>query len=243
MHAILARPSDDAAFAPEPMTAEDCTALGRADHGQLDGALGLLRDAGRCRCTRAMLIERRDRAIDRGDPCGDAQGAGDGRTRIHGDLHLGQMLVTGSDVMMIDFEGEPARPLAERRGKDLALRDVAGVLRSFDYASAVARRSAAGRRRYRGGADQRALRRVPRSHAAALFLSGYSGRPTMRTIDPLLDVFLLEKAAYEVAYEAANRPDWIGVPVSGLARAAGRLLNRESGMMPYDDNLSALTAR
>jgi len=65
-----------------------------------------------------------------------------------------------------------------------------------------------------------------RDRAAALFLSGYSGANDP-SIDPLLDVFLLEKAAYEVAYEAANRPDWIGVPVSGLARAAGRLLNRE----------------
>jgi len=222
MHAILARPSGDPAFAPEPMSAEDCTALAERVAKQLDGALGLLRDMDDGDAH--MLIERRD-AIVAAIHAVTPKAEGMARTRIHGDLHLGQMLVTGSDVMLIDFEGEPARPLAERRGKDLPLRDVAGVLRSFDYASAVARRALP------AGADTEEARTSERyaefrDRAAALFLSGYSGTND-RTIDPLLDVFLLEKAAYEVAYEAANRPDWIGVPVSGLARAAGRLLNRE----------------
>ncbi len=222
MHAILARPTDDPAFAPEPMSAEDCAALADRVAHQLDGALALLRDMDDDDVR--SLIGRRD-AIVAAIHAVTPKAQGMARTRIHGDLHLGQMLVTGSDVMLIDFEGEPARPLVERRAKDLPLRDVAGVLRSFDYASAVARRAlpaAADTEEARTGERYAAFR----DRAAALFLSGYSGSNDP-TIDPLLDIFLLEKASYEVAYEAANRPDWIGVPVSGLARAAGRLLNRE----------------
>jgi maltose alpha-D-glucosyltransferase/alpha-amylase len=157
-----------------------------------------------------------------------ARGAeGHARTRIHGDLHLGQMLVTGSDVMLIDFEGEPAKPLAERRAKDLPVRDVAGILRSFDYATAVARNALPA-----GGESEetRIGERYAefRDRAAKTFLSGYYGSEDTAASDPLLDLFLLEKAAYEVAYEAANRPDWIIVPIAGLARASARLTGQES---------------
>jgi maltose alpha-D-glucosyltransferase/alpha-amylase len=133
------------------------------------------------------------------------------------------VLVTGNDVMIIDFEGEPTRPMAERRTKDLQARDVAGLVRSFDYAAAMAERT-----RPAGGEtwEARASEGVAmfRSRALESFLSGYFGEAEP---DPLLDLFVLEKAAYEVSYEAANRPDWIGVPAAGLARTARVLLSGE----------------
>lgn len=208
MHQLLARPSADSAFAPRPMTPADAEALASRIGGQFDKAIRLLpadgEEAAFLRDHQAAIGER-IRTVARG-------AAGRTQTRIHGDLHLGQVLVTGGDVMIIDFEGEPAKPLAERRAKDLPLRDVAGVLRSFDYAAAVAER--AGTVPPDGGA-------AFREGATRAFLRGYGGAAGAA---PLLDLFLLEKAAYEVAYEAANRPDWIGVPVAGLAAAARRLM-------------------
>ena len=229
MHAVLARPSDDAAFAPEAMTLEDADKLGGRIKGQVDTAIGRLRgatlDEDDARDA-AYLIEHRDALIDR---IGMAvRGAvGHNRTRVHGDLHLGQVLVAGSDVMFIDFEGEPTRSLDERRAKDLALRDVAGMVRSFDYAAAVAERSRpANAETHEARADRNA--ETFRAGAVEAFLNGY------RDIggeggggDPLLDLFVIEKAAYEVAYEAANRPDWIGVPTAGLARAVAHLIDKD----------------
>ncbi|MGI4731657.1 MAG: maltose alpha-D-glucosyltransferase [Janthinobacterium lividum] len=226
MHAVLARPSDDPAFAPEALDASAATGLGERVGAQLDRALAsvpqetiagtVLEDAAGVR-ERIMAVAR--------------SAEGNVRTRIHGDLHLGQLLVAGSDVMFIDFEGEPAKSIEERRGKDLALRDVAGILRSFDYAEAVAARSRP------AGAETQAMRAGERSArfrelAAAAFLAGYRGEDEPSEgdgapRDPLLLVFLLEKAAYEIAYEAANRPDWIAVPIAGLIRVATRLMTEE----------------
>lgn len=215
MHAVLAQPTDDPAFAPEPLDEAGARALAERVTAQLGKALQLLEDEELSRRADAIRakIEKIATAA-RGKP----------RTRIHGDLHLGQVLVTGSEVMFIDFEGEPTRPLEERRAKDLPLRDVAGVLRSFDYAGAVAERS-------RPPADDEALARADkglaifRSRAAESFLTGYFGEEGAP--DPVLDLYLLEKAAYEVAYEAANRPDWLAVPAAGLTRIADRLLETD----------------
>jgi maltose alpha-D-glucosyltransferase/alpha-amylase len=225
MHTVLAGPTDDPAFAPERMTLADADALSGRIEGQLDKALGLLSRArledDETQAHAAWLQQNRQRVMGRIRSV--ARSAEDReRTRIHGDLHLGQVLVTGSDVMIIDFEGEPARPLAERRAKDLPLRDVAGVLRSFDYAAAVGERN-------RPAASETEQDRTRERYAAlrdsavSAFLRGYRGEESAGG-DPLLDLFLLEKAAYEVAYEAANRPDWIDVPVAGLVRAARELL-------------------
>ena len=226
MHAVLARPTDEAAFAPETMTLEHADKLGGRIKGEVDKALGRLRGAdleNRAAEHAAYLIDNRDMLIDRISEVARLAEGRD-RTRIHGDLHLGQVLVTGSDVMIIDFEGEPTRPLAERRAKDLPARDVAGILRSFDYAAAVAERSRP------AGADTWETRAAEgaamfRSRAAESFLKGYCGEEAP---DPLLALFTLEKAAYEVSYEAANRPDWIGVPAAGLARAAKDLISGDN---------------
>ena len=225
MHAVLARDSDDPAFAPEPMSAAAAATLGERVRREFETALGRLGGAkltGKAKAEAAWLRSAHDavaQAIETAARLAD----GRLRTRIHGDLHLGQVLIAGDDVMFIDFEGEPARPLAARRAKDLPLRDVAGMMRSFDYAAAVAERSRpAGAETWEAQAIERSAEF--RARAVEALLRGYSGEAG----DPLLTLFVLEKAAYEVSYEAANRPDWIDVPVCGLARAARDLLGGEA---------------
>jgi maltose alpha-D-glucosyltransferase / alpha-amylase len=156
-------------------------------------------------------------------------------TRIHGDLHLGQALVSHGDVYFIDFEGEPARPLEERREKTSPLRDVAGMLRSFDYAAASALVA--------GGAGQsdvaRSRKRVVLERFLQVsehgFLSAYAKASealprgaTAQGTTALLNLFLLQKVAYEIAYEAAHRPAWLGVPLRGLAAISGRLIEAQA---------------
>jgi maltose alpha-D-glucosyltransferase/alpha-amylase len=145
------------------------------------------------------------------------------KTRYHGDLHLGQVLLTGQDFLIVDFEGEPARPLVERRAKHSPLRDVAGMLRSLDYAAALA---------VANNRDQPAEKRIGvekavrawQEEAGAAFLSGYRQASTdlpslpkdAQTWQQLLELFLIEKALYELRYEINMRPDWVGVPLHGL---------------------------
>jgi maltose alpha-D-glucosyltransferase/alpha-amylase len=154
------------------------------------------------------------------------------RIRHHGDYHLGQVLYTGKDFSIIDFEGEPARPLGERRLKRSALRDVAGMLRSFQYVSYAAL--------YGQVAGV-----VPRPETSALleqwasfwygwtassFLRGYFKTADNATFLPsnfeelrlLLDVYLMDKALYELGYELNNRPDWVRIPLAGILRLLGR---------------------
>ena len=221
MHAVLARPSDDAAFAPEPMSGADADALGVRIVAQFEAALRQLEGLDD---EDAHFIVEHATAIASHLRTAAASAEGEARTRIHGDLHLGQMLVTGSDVMLIDFEGEPVKPLDERRAKDLAVRDVAGVLRSFDYATAVAAQARpAGAETEEVRTDERYARF--RQRAADAFLAGYTGENAPE-VSGLLTLYLAEKAAYEVCYEAANRPDWIAVPTVGLARIVRRMLGQ-----------------
>jgi maltose alpha-D-glucosyltransferase/alpha-amylase len=142
------------------------------------------------------------------------------------------VLVASGDTHIIDFEGEPATSITERRTKKSPLRDVAGLLRSIDYAGATlidrkgvgaAPVDEAQRDQLISQFRQRAFRAFLRAYwEAAHTRSG----PATRA---LLDLFLIEKAAYEIAYEATNRPTWIGVPVAGLARLATRILDKETG--------------
>jgi maltose alpha-D-glucosyltransferase/alpha-amylase len=147
------------------------------------------------------------------------------RTRIHGDYHLGQVLYTGKDFVVIDFEGEPGRPLSERRLKRSPLRDVAGMLRSFDYAAAQGLESA---RAVAVGAGERDVlepwARFWQRWVSVAFLRGYfeaagSARFLPRELGErrtLLDVLVLEKAVYELEYELNNRPHWVGIPARGI---------------------------
>jgi maltose alpha-D-glucosyltransferase/alpha-amylase len=145
------------------------------------------------------------------------------KIRIHGDYHLGQVLWTGKDFVIIDFEGEPARSLSERRLKRSALRDIAGMIRSFHYAAhgAFLLRSP-----FRPE-DVEILRpwaEVWSWYAGGMFLQSYLETvgeapfiPAERAdFDLLLEILLLEKCVYELGYELDNRPDWVGIPLAGL---------------------------
>jgi maltose alpha-D-glucosyltransferase/alpha-amylase len=148
-------------------------------------------------------------------------GLGATMTRIHGDLHLGQVLVANGDVFIIDFEGEPAKPVAQRRAKNHRLRDVAGMLRSFDYAAAVMKRKSLASQAHVGDASRDAFLQTFVERATQCFLAGYHEAFPSQDAERdqnLLRLFLIEKAAYEVAYEAANRPGWIDVPLHGLTQ-------------------------
>ncbi len=142
-----------------------------------------------------------------------------------------QVLVAQGDAFLIDFEGEPARELAERRQKSSPLRDVAGLLRSFSYASAAAQSTTEAAPQQTAD-RKRALFERFRAHAAETFLAEYRAvtahapQPLVAPANEqaLLDLFLIEKAAYEIRYEAANRPAWLGLPVRGLAALTARLL-------------------
>ena len=134
------------------------------------------------------------------------------RIRIHGDLHLGQILAAGDDVVFIDFEGEPARPMVERAVKRSGLVDVAGLMRSFDYAARNAGRDLG----WASAANQRLLE---------TYLANIHSPLIPRDPDEvrlLLDLYLLEKALYEIRYELAHRPDWLEIPL----RAAEQLVAR-----------------
>ena len=216
-----ARP-DEPDFAPEPATASDVAAWARATEEQIRAAVALLErqlDAGRLAKAYAddarSVITRREEFISRvRELAKTIRGDAGLRIRHHGDYHLGQVLRTASgEFMIIDFEGEPSKPLVERRRKHSALRDVAGMLRSFAYAGAMI--EGRGQRAGASGEWER--------HARAAFLAGYleGPRPAFLPSDPsnverLIALFETEKVFYELAYELNNRPDWVWIPMGAL---------------------------
>jgi maltokinase len=145
--------------------------------------------------------------------------------RIHGDLHLGQLLRTSLGWKFVDFEGEPAKSLDERRLPDSGWRDVAGMIRSFDYAASTVARDL-------GGSDEAAAETGHRAnawtaHSTAAFLAGYTeqrGEPMTDFESRLLRAYIADKAVYEVIYEIRNRPGWISIPLGALAGIAGEPL-------------------
>ena len=231
MHQILARPTDDPAFAPVRATAQDATRWCERAHGLLEAAFEALavrsdwqreEDAARA----ADVLRHRKDLLSIIRRLAHA-GEGSLMTRIHGDFHLGQVLVASGEAYIIDFEGEPARPLAERRGKASPLRDAAGLLRSFDYAAAAMVEGDSVSTAY--VPEERRKEFIARFHIGVIraFMSAYGAAVGGRR-DPanraLLDLFLIEKAAYEIGYEAANRPTWLRVPLAGLCRLMRRVL-------------------
>jgi len=232
LHVALSNESEDAAFAPEPMTDFYRQSLYHTLLGATDRALQLLRqrlkemprglqaDAKRVLDLDGEIRKRfrqiRDRKITAM------------RIRCHGDYHLGQVLYTGKDFVIIDFEGEPARPLSERKLKRSALRDVAGMLRSFRYATRVAlvEQAATGliHSRPEAIAGLEVWGRFWTVWVSAVFLKAYLAVAVETPLIPrnrgelqvLLDAFLLEKALYELAYELNNRPDWVRIPIQGI---------------------------
>jgi trehalose synthase-fused probable maltokinase len=229
MHRAFATASTDPDFAPEPVRDKDLQAWTAAAHAMatraLDGlAAGQERLEPPARALHELLQQQRALLSERLDDLLSASGWRFSKTRHHGDYHLGQVLVADGDAVIVDFEGEPMRPLAERRAKHAAPRDAAGLLRSLSYAAAAAIRGLpddlpAGRR------DQ-ARRRLEHweRDASRRFLDAYlkaaQGMPgcppdrdgTLR----LIRFFMLEKALYEIAYELSNRPSWVDIPLRGV---------------------------
>ncbi len=238
LHAALAAPSDNPAFAP--LRVDQATANEWRDSvlSQLSTALDIIAQAyegldpaGAALADR--VLSRRDRIMPAIGKLADAA-VGTLMTRIHGDFHLGQILVSEDDAYIIDFEGEPTRDLEERRAKTSPLRDVAGFLRSLSYAAATADSDeqvlvdSAGDTR-RAMIDQfsaEAEVRFLEEYYAASAISPQLDMP-LEQRSRVLDLFLIGKAAYEIAYEAGNRPKWLPIPLRGLAMIVDRLLEND----------------
>jgi maltose alpha-D-glucosyltransferase/alpha-amylase len=227
MHLALSS-VEDRAFVPEPFGPEDLERLVAEWRDHAMRALDRLKEnlshlpddaveqAGWALGRRRQLLERFT-AIERSTA---RYGA---RIRIHGDYHLGQVLRVKNDYVVLDFEGEPARSLAERRAKHSALKDVAGMLRSFSYAAGAGLRAYTARRPHDPARLEWWARLWERS-AAAAFLRSYSEGVAGVTFMPsdavafqaMLEAYLLDKALYELMYELDNRPAWVGIPLRGI---------------------------
>jgi len=234
MHRALAEfGGADPAFAPEPITRDDLAEWRRELREAAEDMLGRLRNG------RAGLPETAgeiaDRVLEAEGALQDAirELAPDGiaavKCRQHGDFHLGQVLAVQNDFYIIDFEGEASRPMAQRRRKNSPLRDVAGMIRSFDYAAGTAVRQIA---ETRPAAPPRAaaLAEAWRQRAVAGFHAAYRRATRGSPVYPanklqgkaLVDFFTLEKAMYEVNYELANRPGWVSIPLNGILRVLAK---------------------
>jgi maltose alpha-D-glucosyltransferase / alpha-amylase len=243
LHLTLAQPSDDEAFAPYPASATDTQQWAQAAQAQIRRALDALAavttDPEHYSATEMELVTqlsaRRTQLLDTVVKLAHA-GEGSLCMRIHGDLHLGQILIAQGDAFFVDFEGEPEKPLAQRRTRTSPLRDVAGMLRSFEYVTAMAADSGPGDLTEAASAHRATLlaRFLPRVQQAFLDAYRKAAAPIPHhfakraNAQALLTLFTLEKAAYEVCYESANRPAWLGVPLRGLAALAQRLLKQGS---------------
>lgn len=225
LHLALSQRTGDGAFDPVPMTEADVLAWRERARAEAASTLELLgeRLAQLPTATQEeakMLLARALDVSERILACG-SQGSQAVKTRFHGDYHLGQILVSRNDFIIIDFEGEPARSFEERRALGSPLRDVAGMVRSFSYARWTALR------RIAQSADELAklepLARVWEAETRHAFLKTYTGRMALDgTAQPLdssnglFALFELEKAMYELRYELNNRTDWVPVPLQGI---------------------------
>lgn len=232
MHVALASDDRDPAFIPEPYTPFEQRSIFQSFRNLADRNLGALRRSlgtldAETRELAEEVLAHEPAILERFGYMKrvtiDTQ-----RTRIHGDFHLGQVIFTGTDFRIIDFEGEPARSLGERRIKRSPLRDVAGMLRSFQYAAEFHLRRFAIR-----PADRERLEPCLMTWAqwmAHEFTNAYLQRMEGQGILPksedkteaLLDLFVLEKAIYEVGYELRSRPDWVAIPLRGILQILGK---------------------
>jgi maltose alpha-D-glucosyltransferase/alpha-amylase len=226
LHLALASVRDDPVFAPEPFNAmaqrsvyQSMRALLRRNFDSLKKKLpdvpeNLRDEAKEVLGTEKEILAREKRLLDRKTNAA--------KIRIHGDYHLGQVLSTGKDFVILDFEGEPARPLSERKLKRSALRDVAGMMRSFQYAAYSALWQPAMRTE-----DVPFLERwadLWYRQMSSVFLQSYLQTTPGATFVPqnsedlqiLLEAYLLDKAVYEIGYELNNRPDWVIIPIRGI---------------------------
>ncbi|HEU5099620.1 MAG TPA: putative maltokinase [Roseiflexaceae bacterium] len=231
LHIALASDTADPSFAPEPFLAADQRAIYDSMHARASIAFATLRQVlggslpQAASATAEQVLSLETQVFGRYQMLLD-HAFGGMRTRVHGDYHLGQILYTGADFLIIDFEGEPARPLSERRRKGSPLQDVAGMLRSFHYAPyAVLLGQAPG-----VSFDEAEIARLEpwarlwHRWVSAAFLQSYLATvgeapflPGDRNeLEQLLDAYLLDKAIYELNYELNNRPLWVQIPVEGI---------------------------
>jgi maltose alpha-D-glucosyltransferase/alpha-amylase len=219
LHLALASDTATPAFAPEPLTREDVARVVAQAVGQLQALRGSIEPEVFVRIDRALRVLR--------DGDGAPTRLTAARTRVHGDFHLGQVLWAEGDFYLIDFEGEPARSLEERRRKDSPIKDVASMLRSFSYAAYAALFAHA------AGRPDEIERLEPWARAwqlwvGAAFVKGYltaAGAAPFLPENPvqlasLLNLFPIDKALYELHYELNNRPDWVRIPLRGLTELA-----------------------
>ena len=226
LHLALASRTDNPAFAPEPfnsMTQRSVyqsmrTSLRRAFTSlekKLSDVPAKFRDeAKEVLAAEKEILAREKRLLDRRTNAA--------KIRIHGDYHLGQLVYTGKDFVILDFEGEPARPLSDRKMKRSALRDVAGMMRSFQYAAYAALWQPAMRKEdvpfLESWAD------LWYRQTSSLFLQSYLNTTAGATFIPknsddlqiIVESYLLDKAVYEIGYELNNRPNWVVIPIRGI---------------------------
>jgi maltose alpha-D-glucosyltransferase/alpha-amylase len=200
LHRALATRSGDPAFDPEPLRAEEVDDWKAAVRAEADDTLRLVNSQ--------TLLEKRSKLFALIDACA-APRAPALKIRHHGDFHLGQVLVANNDFLIIDFEGEPSRPLSHSRRKHSPLRDVAGMLRSFSYAKWSATDTNA-----LDAWEAETRRAFLTAYWAAMKGSGLFD--AFEDVAGLLALFELEKVLYELRYEVNNRPDWIKVPLAGV---------------------------
>ncbi|MFC1931553.1 maltose alpha-D-glucosyltransferase [Chloroflexota bacterium] len=229
LHLTLASAIDEPNFVPEPLSGTYQRSLSHGMRGFAIQILQLLRqrlrhlpDDVKTDAQKVLTLEDTIIGRFRDIPKHKISGM---RTRCHGDYHLGQVLYTGKDFVIIDFEGEPARHLSERRIKRSPLRDIAGMIRSFHYAAHFALRGQAPT--VLRPEDIPMLREWAEAWyfwVSATFLKSYLDimrdtpilPQTREGIKVILDAYLLDKALYEVNYELNNRPDWVGLPLQGI---------------------------
>lgn len=231
LHAALSSDSTSNAFAPEVVTDADLVAWRGRIVAQHERACGLLelRMAGWPESTQALARVVLDARKTIGTHVLAIEGSATDalvKIRVHGDYHLGQVLKTTQGFTIIDFEGEPLKSLAERRAKQCALKDVAGMLRSIDYAAATVR----------ARVDASAAERISAGRLRQAFTEGYRSRAmshnsrvvphTAERFETWVQVFELEKALYEVEYEANNRPTWVPIPLRAAADILARMARR-----------------
>jgi maltose alpha-D-glucosyltransferase / alpha-amylase len=229
LHAALAQATGDEAFDPEPVTAadrahwrQDIEREAEASLAQLERQLEHLSESVRPSAERLLCAKSQLLGLIATLTSAGFEGW---KTRYHGDYHLGQVLVRENDFAIIDFEGEPARSLSERRAKHTPLKDVAGMLRSIDYAARMAAGQVTAERELGDRAALDAFATDWRDRASGQFLEGYQEAAASELFGgdfaaarPMLDLMMLQKALYELRYELGNRPQWVGVPVEGLVK-------------------------
>jgi maltose alpha-D-glucosyltransferase / alpha-amylase len=226
LHCALATPTADPAFAPEPITEHDIAQWYAAARAQVQNTFELLRShlaqlPSSLAVEADLLIGQRAALLKLLEARPGLPPVGI-KIRHHGDYHLGQVLVKRNDFVIVDFEGEPARPLDERRAKGSPLRDVAGMLRSFQYAMYAAQKRCAAQSADDCAAWLPLLERWE-AETRATFTSVYDEvaracglYKSLEEVRPLLDLFEIDKALYEIRYELGNRPDWASIPIRSL---------------------------